>query len=422
MLAAFVLLLIPAFKKPFIAVSLWLWTAMFFPGGWVYGAAQSIRYNLIFSILTIGGIFIVKNRPKAEVNALTILITLFLIWTTLTYLAGIGNPEVAGDHWMRFVKVVALYYCASAILIKKNHIDFFIWCIVLSVAFYATVEGLKLIASGGAHHINGIDGHILGDRNDLALAINMSIPLVVYLRGQNQSKIIKGGLLGIAILMVLCVLGTYSRGGLLGLLVLGGVYFKETNNKLISLLVLVIVIYIGSNLMPEEWFNRMDTIQNADQDASFMGRVVAWKISTLIALDYPIMGGGIKALEYYPVWMSYAVQLNDKLTFVATPPPDMQSVHAAHSMYFQVLGDQGFVGLFLFLLINWVAYRKLVKCIRKFEIRSSYYILAKMLKLSIIMYIVVGIALSKAYFDLIYAVYALIRALERKADLNTKSR
>lgn len=388
---------------------------MFFPSGWVYGAAQSIRYNLVFSVLTIGGMFVLKHRPKAEANTLTILITLFLIWTTITYITGIGNPELAGEYWLRFVKVVALYYCACVILIKKNHIDFFIWCIVLSVAFFATVEGLKLIASGGGHHIHGIPGHVLDDRNDLALAIDMSIPLVVYLRGQSQLKIIKMGLLGVIILMVLCVLGTYSRGGLVGLIVLGGVFFKEANNKFITLLALAVIMYVGSNLMPEEWFNRMDTIQNADQDASFLSRVVAWKVSFLIALDHPIIGGGIKALEYYPVWVSYAQQLDQKLTFIDTPPPDMRNARAAHSMYFQVLGDQGFVGLFLFLMVIYVAYRKLIKCTNKFEMKSPYYVLAKMLKLSIVMYLVVGLALSRAYFDLSFAVFALVRVIERKA-------
>jgi probable O-glycosylation ligase (exosortase A-associated) len=247
----------------------------------------------------------------------------------------------------------------------------------------------------------------------------MSIPLAAYIRGQVDSKLIRLGLLGIIILMVLCVLGTYSRGGLVGLVVLALFYFKESNNKFVSVLILVIISYIGANLMPDAWFERMDTIQSADNDLSFMGRVSAWKISTLLALDRPFLGGGMKAAETYSVWLSYAVQLREKLTFIDTPPPDLTGARAAHSIYFQVLGDAGFVGLFLFVSTLGVAYRKLVNCTKKFTPKSPQHTLAKMLKLSLIMYIVVGLALSKAYFDLIYAVYALIRVLERQANTHS---
>ncbi|MBK7416226.1 MAG: hypothetical protein IPJ38_15105 [Dechloromonas sp.] len=46
----------------------------------------------------------------------------------------------------------------------------------------------------------------------------------------------------------------------------------------------------------------MDTIQTADQDASFLGRVEAWQISSAIALANPVLGGGFHALETPVVW------------------------------------------------------------------------------------------------------------------------
>lgn len=412
-IATFFLLILPAIRKPFVAVSLWLWTALFYPGGWVYGVGASIRYNLIFSIITIAGMFLVKKQPKKESNGLTILISMFLLWTTITYMVGIGDPDVAREYWIKFIKVIALYYCAAGILVKKIHIDFFLWAIILSVGFYATVESLKFLSTGGSHHIEGIPGHELGDRNDLALAINMSIPLASYLVGQADAKYIRLGLFGVLIMMVVCVLGTYSRGGMLGLIVMGAIYLKGSKNKGLVIFLFIIFIPLAGKILPQEWFNRMDTVKTANNDASFMGRVVAWKISTLIALDRPITGGGFKALETFPVWLSYALELNSKLTFVTTPPPDLENPHAAHSIYFQCLGDQGFVGLFLFLSIGITAFRKMGKCAKLVDPQSPYVSLITMLRLSIIMYFSVGFALSKVYFDLPYAIYAIVRAVER---------
>src|SRR3546814_18270546 len=109
------------------------------------------------------------------------------------------------------------------------------------------------------------------------------------------------------------------------------------------------------NFAPENWFNRMSTIQQADKDGSFMGRVVAWKISTLLALDHPILGGGITAIQNEAMWSHYAARFG-QLRFIPTPEPD-DKPHAAHSVYFQHLADVGFVGLGLFLLFLFRAWR-----------------------------------------------------------------
>lgn len=414
MFATFVLLLLPAIKRPYIAVGLWLWTAMFFPGGWVYGFALSIRYNLIFSIISIFGVFIQKNKPPAENHLITILVGFFLIWATLSYWNGIGHPDAMYEQWIKLLKIIALYYFLCASVNTKHQIDYVIWCLVLSVGFFGSVEGLKVIASGGAHHVEGMYGHVLSDRNELAMALCMCIPLTIYIRNQNQIKIIKLGLLGVTILMVLCILGTYSRGGLLGLLVLGLAYFKEAKNKFASAMLIGVIFFIASHLMSDEWHKRMDSIGDAQQDQSFMGRVIAWKVSLLLALDHPFLGGGFNAIGYTPVWLSYALQLQDKLTFIETPPPNLDHGWAAHSLFFQVLGDQGFVGLFLFVSILLVAYRKSIVVVGRCDKTSPYYELSKMLKLSIVTYVVTGLALSKVYFDLSFAIFALIRIVDRQ--------
>ncbi len=420
MLAVFPVLLYGSLKRPFIAVSLWLWVSMFNPSGWVHGeVASQIRFNLIFSVIAIASIFFNKNRIKTknEKNLLTFLVSFFLIWTIITTLNTIGDPEIAWEYCWRFTKVVSLYYCAIFLLTRKLHIDFFIWVLIVSVGFFAFVESLKFFVSLGRHHIRGMDGHILGDNNSLALAIDMCIPLVIYIVGQTKVKILRWTLSGLVFLMILCVIGTHSRGGLLGLIVIGIYFFNTSERKIGALFIIGLVLLILSNFVTEQWANRMDTISNVGQDSSFMGRVVAWKISTLIAIDNPITGGGIKALEDFPIWLKYVHQI-DRLHMIQTPPPDLIRAHAAHSIYFQALGDQGFFGLFLMVSILLTAYLKTSKLERKArEITSDWILsLSKMLKISIVVYATAGAALSMVYFDLIFAIYAMVRVLELKTD------
>jgi probable O-glycosylation ligase (exosortase A-associated) len=417
MLAVLPILLYGALKRPFIAVSLWLWVSMFNPSGWVYGAAASnIRFNLIFAFITIVSILLNRGKIKTknEINLLTFFVTVFLLWTVITTLNTIGDPEIAWEYWERFFKVTMLYYCAIFLLSKKLHVDFFIWMLIASVGFYAFEESLKFVVSFGKHHIRGMNDHVLGDNNSLALAIDMCIPLVIYIIGQTKSKIFRWILAGLVFSMILCVIGTYSRGGMLGLIVIAFIYFKQSERKIITLFTIsAVALLILSNFTTEQWSTRMDTISKASKDSSFMGRVAAWKVSTLIAIDNPITGGGIKSLENFPIWLKYVDQI-DRINFIETPAPDYDRAHAAHSIYFQALGDQGFIGLFLVVSLLLSAYLKTSKLERQaIELNQDWRIsLSKMLKISITVYAIVGGALSMVYFDLIFAIYAMVRVLE----------
>ena len=144
-----------------------------------------------------------------------------------------------------------------------------------------------------------------------------------------------------------------------------------------------------------------------------MGRVIAWKQSTLIAMDHPVFGGGFHAVQNFEVWTHYARSF-DKLNIIPTPPPDPYGPHAAHSIYFQVLGDLGFVGLMLFLAILVSSWRNASAVIRQARERPQWRWagdLASSLQYSLIAYIVSGAALSMAYFDYMYMIFALLAVM-----------
>ena len=157
----------------------------------------------------------------------------------------------------------------------------------------------------------------------------------------------------------------------------------------------------------------MDTIKTVEEDTSFMGRVIAWKQSTLIALDNPLFGGGFYAVQDLSVWLKYAREFN-KLDFIPTPEPNIRVAFAAHSIYFQTLGDLGFVGLGLFLAILFTSWRNASKVIRAVRDRPDWHWardLARTLQYSIFAYVIAGAALNMAYFDYMYMVFAILVAL-----------
>jgi probable O-glycosylation ligase (exosortase A-associated) len=121
-----------------------------------------------------------------------------------------------------------------------------------------------------------------------------------------------------------------------------------------------------------------------------MGRVNAWRMAINLANDRPLVGGGFEIYNER-VFSRYA--------------PDPEDLHAAHSIYFQVLGEHGYVGLMLFLLLWFLVWRDASWIIRNSrdhaELRWALD-LARMIQVSLVGYAVGGAFQNQAYFDLPY--------------------
>ena len=420
MLALLPVMLYAMAQRPFIAVGMWLWTALFFPNAWVYGIAGIPRYNLLFAAVAIGGYLAWKHKPKIQFTLLGGLVLSFFLWTVGSTLATIGNEHVAWEIWNRFAKVVALFVFVVLVIKDKLHFDFMLWCTVLSVGFYADLETLKFIASGGGHKIAGLPGHVLGDRNELSLAFVMTLPLCYYLWIEygKQSRMLGLALLGTMGLLALGVIGTQSRGGFIAMLTLAGYMYLKSDRKVLFT-VLIIAFGIGASFyVSDDYVARMDTIATADEDSSFMGRVVAWKLSFIMAMQHPFFGGGFKAIENFSVWTELSRNFFDYPWFsTGTALPNTARARAAHSVYFQVLGDHGFIGLGLYvsaLVLAFLKAHNIARQARRIGAPGWLPLAATMVQLSLFAFAVGGAALSLAYFDLLFTLFGLIVVLETR--------
>lgn len=410
LVAIFPILLYFIFKRPYIGVSLWMWSAMFFPNGWVWGFASSLRYNLLIAAATILSYVFQKDKIKTELSGLTVLILFFFIWTTISSAFTISNPDIVWFEWGIFLKIIVFYIFCILTIKTKHHVNVFLWAITLSAAYFGAAEGLKYIITAGGHVVEGIPGSRLRDRNELALAVNMTIPIIFFLLSQTKQKWLRLALIGAVFFNIVAIVGSFSRGGLLGLIVLGGYYFLQSKRKFLVSAVLIVCVGVGSTFVSDKWTNRMDSINTMEQDSSFLGRVVAWKQAVLMAADHPIFGGGFKAGQNPAVWFLYADDF-DNLDFIFdTSEYVVVYPKAAHSIYFQVLGDQGLLGLFIFLAILLMSYRKFVWVTKNTS--DEWLIgLARMLKVSLVAYCAGGAALSLPYFDFSFALFALANVL-----------
>jgi probable O-glycosylation ligase (exosortase A-associated) len=157
----------------------------------------------------------------------------------------------------------------------------------------------------------------------------------------------------------------------------------------------MLILPIALSIMPQQWFDRMDTIRNYEEDTSAQGRLNAWQFAFNLAVDRPFVGGGFETF--------------DRALF-AVYAPNPTDVRDAHSIYFEVLGEHGFVGLALFLGLGISLWRGCSLTIRRTRDDPDlveYEHLLRMVQVSFIAYATSGAFLGLAYFDLFYNLVAI---------------
>ncbi|MDT8383053.1 MAG: putative O-glycosylation ligase, exosortase A system-associated [Gammaproteobacteria bacterium] len=380
--------------RPYIGVYVWSWLSYMNPHRFSWGFA----YNMPFSAITAGalitGFLLTKDKNKFIVTPITIVWIAFFLWITLSTFTAI-NVEVSMVEWRRVVKIQLITLFTLLLITSRERLNQLIWVIVLSIGFFGIKGGLFVAATGGSFRVGGPPDSFVSGNNEIALALLMVLPLMWYLRTQSINKWIKHALLVSILLCVLSIISTYSRGAFVASAAVMMMFWMKSNKKLLIGTVLVALAITVLSFMPSHYFERINTIQTYEQDASAMGRINAWHFAVNLAADHPLTGGGFGSFT--------------KLLFLTYAPSPLD-FHDAHSIYFEVLGEQGFVGLFLFLTLWVLCYRtcgNIRKQVRDIENMKWAEALASMVQVSLVAYGVGGAFLGLAYFDLPYHIMVI---------------
>jgi probable O-glycosylation ligase (exosortase A-associated) len=391
--------LIGTVRYPFIGVILWTWLTLMVPHQQAFGFISSFPVNLIVAVVTILAWFFSKEPKKPPVDATFILVAIFLVWITINGFMAV-NPGWSWPLWDRTWRIIALGILISITAINRTRIHALLLTMVLSLIYFGLKGGVFTIVGGGTYRVIGPPASMIGDNNHLALAILMALPLANYLRLHSKNILARNVLLTAMVLSLVSVLGSYSRGAFIAMAGLLVIAWFRAKRKLLYPIVAAAIVIPALQFMPQSFVDRMNSIQTAQSDSSFTGRLDAWHVAFSYAVDHFPFGAGFSGPELAPVFARYE--------------PGKVS-HAAHSIYFQVLGDNGFVGLAIYLALLWVCFwntftiRKLTK--KKPELLWAHD-LAGMFQLMLFVFCVGGAALSLAYYDMLFIGAGLLSSLK----------
>lgn len=383
-------------RSPYVGLLVWVWLGIMNPHRLTWGFAYSMPFAQIVALCTVVSALLHAGKlGRFPRDRAALALILFVLWLGVSPLFSF-HPEKEFEMWLRPIKVLFMILLALVLIVERDQLHKLIWVLVLSIGFFGIKGGAFTILTGGSYRVWGPADSFIAENNALALATIMTVPLFRYLQLRSAGKWIKRGC-GIA--MTLCVVsavGSQSRGAFLALAAMAVFLWAKSRQKGPIVMLGLLALPMAWLLMPDTWASRMSTIASYDEDASALGRINAWWAAWNLAVDRFPIGGGFAMYEL-DVFQQYA--------------PDPTDVKAAHSIYFQILGEHGFAGLAMFLLIfglAWLNASWVMRTTKNITNLAWARDLAAMCQVSLAGYAVGGAFLSLTYFDLPYYIVATL--------------
>lgn len=376
------------FKRPWVGIMLWTWLAYMNPHRQAWGPAYEFPFSMLVGLVTIATFLMTRDKNRMIWTRETITLSVFIAWMLFTTQFAF-YPDLAALQWNKVWKIHLMIFLVILLIRNKDQLNWMIWVIALSLGYYGVKGGIFTIVHGGQFRVQGPAGTFIGGNNEMALALVMLIPLIRYLHLQAERGWVRLGLSGAMVLTGVAAIGSQSRGALIAMALMGFFLLLKSRKKGIMMVYMGIAVAVIVTIMPQEWRDRMNTIETYQEDASALGRINAWHTAFNVAKDR-ITGGGYEMFQA-PVFRQYA--------------PEPYRVHDVHSIYFEQIGEQGFIGFGLWFalgIFTWLRARQVIRACKNDPERKWAADLAAMIQVSMVGYAAGGAFLGLSYWDMPY--------------------
>jgi probable O-glycosylation ligase (exosortase A-associated) len=403
-----------ALRRPYFGALTFVWLGFFNPQSMTWGGAP---LSMIMALATVVG-YMISSEPKrfplqSESLILVILWGLFGITTMFAI-----YPDRALRDLILVSKILLMVFLCMCLINSNERLHSLVRVIALSLGFYALKGLLFVVITGGQYIVFGPTGSFLEANNMIGLALNMNLPLLVYLMKTEEKPWLRWTCRAMFFASYPSVVFTYSRGAWLGLVGVTALIILRSRYKFRILtagaVFAIFLLPVVIAFLPDRLGNRYEDLENYDTEQSAQMRFGSWTYCWRVASDLPIIGGGFNHYstatydKYFPEFLDqYGGTHRWRMT-------------NCHSAWFTVLSEHGFPGFFL-----WVG---LMGCFVLSTLRIRYatnyrpemawmHELSGSIQISLAAYVVVGTFIDAAYFDMLYYLIAMVVVMkERLAD------
>jgi probable O-glycosylation ligase (exosortase A-associated) len=400
-----------AFFNPYYGMLVWVWIAYFNPHRYAWGITYNFPVAIAIAVPTLGGLLFTKEMNRKFLVRESVVLLLLWAWFGVSIFHASMTPEFSqhvADGMMSYKnisKILLMTFVMILLVTSQMRLRYLMIVTALSFGIRAIPATLFGIQTGGKFRVWGPPESFVADNNAFGLALNMALPMLFFLAHEEKSRMFRIFLRVCFVCTIVSSVLTYSRGALLGLAAVLAAIALKANRKLISAAFVTLCAVVLLTYAPERWVDRMKPLVEGRLDESAQQRLIAWHVAWGIAQDYPITGAGLGGIPDVNLFQHYQ---NEPLPggFLSSGP---------HSIYFQMLGEHGFVGLglFLFLLGSCIwSLRQMRRQSRGHPDSHWVNSYSHMIEASLLAYMVSGAFLGFAYFDLFFQLVAMVTVMK----------
>ncbi len=349
------------------------------PHAYAWGFVRDLPlYQILFIVVAVKTFLSQDRQPIPRdwrIPAFFILWAYFLFTTTQAYM-----PTLAWEK-LWFVSKVYIPFIFTLVLINtREKLYYLIITIAASIGLLAAKGGIFAILHGFSFRIYGPPGTQFEENNAFAIAVIMTIPLLILWMRETTHKHLKRAIMVAIPLCFASAISSWSRGALIATAVLLLLLIWHSKRKYLALPLLALGLYLAYVNLPEEWFQRMYTLETYEQDASAMGRINTWKDGWNHTLKHPFTGAGFEGWRWVTRkdWHSSIVEMFSEHGFIA------------FGIWFSMI-----IGT----LVNLTLLPRKTRDIPGLEWVANY---SYMLRASLITYLVGTLFLGLSYWDFLY--------------------
>ncbi|HYJ52254.1 MAG TPA: putative O-glycosylation ligase, exosortase A system-associated [Allosphingosinicella sp.] len=359
-------------KRPFLFTLAYIYVDTVSPQRLSYFLLNSIPLSMIVAVLAMGGWAMADRKDNVAFTARQGLMLLLLAYCAFTTLHA-DFPTDAAEKWDFAWKAVAFALFLPLTLRSRLRIEAVLLFLVLSVGSISIVGGIKTMLSGGGYGVLNLmvdNNSGLYESSTISTVAIGIIPIILWLVRFGtifprdwRVKLFAAGLIFSCLLIPI---GTEARTGLVCIALLGLLLLRDMKRRILYLAGAALLALGSIPFLPASFTQRMDTIQNIQADQSAGTRLAVWAWTWDYAQSHPL-GGGFGAYRSNHIQVQTVNTESAGDVQIVTAQTEADEARAYHSSYFEMLGEQGFPGLFLYLLIQAIGLARMEVLRRRYK-------------------------------------------------------
>ncbi|MCT2557715.1 putative O-glycosylation ligase, exosortase A system-associated [Tsuneonella sp. YG55] len=376
LLGFIVALLLLGLRRPFVWVLAYIYIDTLAPQdiGWRFVSA--IPVSLIAFCAAFGGWLLADSKHGARFGLRQALLTVLLAWCFVTTMNA-DFPVEAAHKWDWVWKALVFAIFLPLTLTTRLRIEAAILTMVLTAGAIVIDGGIKTATGGGGYgvlHLFVQNNTGMYESSTIATVAIAIIPLILWAMKHGTvfppDWRVKWFAYALIFACLLIPIGTEARTGLLCIAVLAVLMLRDVKRRFLYVFGAAALGLLALPFVPSSWYARMSTLENTDADTSASTRVAVWEWTIDYANNHP-MGGGFDAYRGNKFTYKVPVRTTHGEGNTSVRYEDhTDQARAYHSAVFEMLGEQGWPGLGLWLWIHLLGLWQMERIRRRWKGRS----------------------------------------------------